>query len=53
MLMSAPFESTLAAMLVLFGMTYTANSILNALIRRSEARNAALNSETAQESTEA
>lgn len=41
MLMSAPFASTFAAGLVLFGMTYTANSVLNALIRRALARKAA------------
>ncbi|MBK8971788.1 MAG: hypothetical protein IPM37_10610 [Hahellaceae bacterium] len=46
MLMSAPFASTLAAGLVLFGMTYTANSVLNALIRRAQER------KIAQENTE-
>ena len=41
MLMSAPIESTLAALLVLFGMTYTVNTLFNTLIHRSRTRKAA------------
>ncbi len=47
MLMSAPVESTFAALMVLFGLSYTANSILDALIRRAEARNQARATEEA------
>lgn len=42
MLMSAPVESTFAALLVLAGITYTANSIFNYLIKRAHARRAVL-----------
>ena len=46
MLLEAPFESTLAAGLVLLGMTYSANSLFNYLIARAVARRDAQNNET-------
>jgi hypothetical protein len=50
MLMSAPIESTLAALLVLFGMIYTVTTLLNGLIDRSRIRKAALETAIADDS---
>jgi len=43
MLLEAPFESTLAAGLVLLGMTYSARCLFNYLIARAIARRDAQN----------
>ncbi|WP_020406711.1 hypothetical protein [Hahella ganghwensis] len=45
MLLEAPIESTLAAALVLLGITYSARSLFNHLIARAIAKREAANAE--------
>ncbi|WP_168188015.1 hypothetical protein [Hahella sp. CCB-MM4] len=46
MLLEAPIESTIAAALVLFGITYSARSLFNHLIAKAIAKREAENAET-------